>query len=755
MSSSRVEERVPLLRRFGRAARHRPVQEADGSEAAGIGRRTLLGGGIVLATGGVAGAVLSGGRPATGAVSVSVSTVMAPAPSGGDDTAALQDALPAQGVLYLQPGTYLLGSQLVVGGGQDLLGAGGGYGRSATVLRCTTADAGVTISAGGGITSGFRVDGNGVATQPLLRNGGIGSWVGRTFQGLTVVNAAQDGIVCLGCQNDAWYNVVSASHVRDAWVIDQGYGGALFSRCEFAAAGRYNLRIDSALTGGPYATPSNHVFHQCIIEYTAATSAGLVWINGGGRIKFDHTAFYASVAPSGALISLTGQATDILIEDALIQSTPATQGGIGIRLDTGCQLICSGFTSFQNLATPIYLAAGRPTVEVRGLFQYSNCGSRYGAAAGIDPQSSITTTQSELLAFARRSAGDLSYASLNPSGGYYTYESAAGRKVWGSGNDYVGDVALSRRDVGVLGVDKLQLLASGYGSTATRPAVTGLMAGAIRYNTDSRQLEVTDGGAWHAPSERSKSFAVSATFVVPAGVTLMRCQAFGGGGGGGGGGNIGLLTLTGTCYGGGGGGAGMTMDTPITVTPGSTLTVLIGAGGAGGAGALASLGLNGNAGQNGVAGGTTGITNAAGTVLINAPGGGGGGAGPGATVLGAVAPAGGGAFGCPDLSQSLAAPGCGSSAGWNAIPTLNGLSGGASGASSSPARGGGSGSGSLAQGQRAVAGASTNLTPNGSVGARSSTLACGGNGGGAGGSGGTSGAGGAGTSGALLLLWVS
>jgi hypothetical protein len=727
-----------------------------------LNRRALLTGGAGLA--GAAWLVTSG-TPRSAAAKLGdvrldagtpTTVVYAPPPSGGDDTAALQAALPTTGVLSLLSGTYLLAGQLTVGLGQDLVGAGGGYGKSATVLQCTTAGAGLIISAGGGISSGFRVDGNSIATQPFLRNGGIGSWVGRTFQGITVINSAQDGITCLGCQNDAWYNVVGISSARDGWVFDQGYGGAVFSRCEFADAGRYNIRFDTQISGGPQNAATNHVFQQCFVEYTRSSTVSMVYLNAAARIKFDHTTFYASVAPTGPMITVTGQATDIVIEDVLIQNTTATQGGIGIQLDTGCQLICTGFISFQNLTTPIYLLEGNPSVEVGGLLQYNNCASRYGAASGINLQSCISSTQSELLASQRTSTSDLSYASLNPSGGgYYTFENVTGRKVWGAGSDYVGDVALSRRDVGVLGVDKGQLIASGYGNTATRPAVTGLMTGAIRYNTDTKQLEVTDGGIWYAPGNHTKAYAASATFVVPLGITTLRCQAFGGGGGGGGGANIGLLTLTGMAYGGAGGGAGMTMDTPITVVPGDTLTIMIGAGGGGGAGAAACPGLVGGAGANGGTGGTTYVLNGAGKVLICSTGGGGGAGAPGAGVASSSPPAGGGAFGSPDLSPVAASPGCGSFAGYNGIPTLNGLCGGASGAPSSSGRGGNAGSGPMAQGQRSVAGGATNLTPNGSTGASPLIPGCGGNGGGAGGSGGVGGNGGNGTAGALVFWWVS
>ncbi|MCW2497852.1 hypothetical protein [Jatrophihabitans sp.] len=719
-----------------------------------VGRRALLTGGAA-AFAALAGSTMLPGAASADGSSPAVLTY-APAPSGGDDTAALQAALPAQGVLYLQSGTYQLAGQLMVGSGQDLSGAGGGYGKSATVLQCTTPGAGVTISAGGGLTGNFRIDGNLIATQPLLRNGGIGNWVGRTFQAITVINSAQDGITCLGCQNDAWYNVVGIASARDSWVLDQGYGSALFSRCEFADAGRYNLRIDSQLTGGPFNTPSNHVFHQCLIEYTRSSSVSLVYLNSAVRIKFDHASFYASMATSGPLVQLTDQSIDIVFEDVLLQSTSASQGGVGVQVDSGSQLICTGFTTFQNLTSPIYLTSGKPIVDIKGVLQYNNCASRYAADPGMDPQTFIANSQSEVIASTRRTSNDLSYASLNPSAaGYLTFETAAGRKVWGSGTDYVGDVALSRRDVGALGVDRGQLLATGYGTTATRPTVTGSMAGAIRFNTDSKQLEVTDGGIWYAPAQRSKTFVSSSTFTVPGGVTALRVRAIGGGGGGGGAGNIGLLTLSGTCYGGAGGGSGMMIDIDLAVTPGDVLTIMIGAGGVGGQGGAANIGLTGNAGQAGTTGGTSGVITAAGRVAVTAVGGGGGAGSPGAGVVSAAPPAGAGAFGCNDFSWANSSPGCGSMSGYSAIPTFNGMSGGASGAGSSSNRGGGPGSAALGLGQRATAGANTNLTPDGSNGATAVLPGCGGNGGGAGGSGGIGGNGGAGAAGGVQIWWVS
>ncbi|HSY16618.1 MAG TPA: right-handed parallel beta-helix repeat-containing protein [Jatrophihabitantaceae bacterium] len=723
---------------------------ADGDR---VGRRAILTGGALAA--GAAGATLLMPSAAS-ATTTPTSLVYAPAPSGGDDTSALKAAMPTRGVMYLQPGTYKLAGMLAVSDGQDMIGAGGGYGNSATILTCTAAGAGVTVSGAGSLTAGFRVDGGSVATAPFTRNGGAGQWVGRTFEDITVLNSAQDGITCLGGQNDAWFQVVSINNSRDTWVLDQGYGGASFSRCEFANGGRYNLRLDCLVTGGSYNVPTDNVFYQCIVEYTSASTVSLVYINGAASIKFDHTSFYASVATSGPLIDVTGSAQNIVLEDSMIQNTPTAIGGNGVWVGSGSQVIFTGSTHFQNLTNPIYLQAGSPAVDVKGLLQFFSCTNHYGGDAGVNPQSYIANNQTEVLLSQRQQPTDYAYVSANTGSGFYTYELADGRKVWGSGSDYTGDVAVSRRMAGVLGVDQNQLFASGYGSTATRPVPSAPMVGSIRFNTDTSRLEVTDGGAWYAgPSQHVLTYFSSTTFVVPANVTQLHCKAIGGGGGGSGAGNMGTLTLASFCYGGAGGGGGMVTDVDLAVTPGDTLTVTVGAGGAGGTGASPANGTTGNNGAAGTAGGTTSIVDGSGHLLVSAPGGGGGAAGQGASLTAAVPPIGAGAYGCNDYNYYVCAPGCGSFGNFNAIPFYGGICGGASGSYSIPSNGGDSGFAPMGVGQRAVTGGYNSPTANGLAGATPQIPGCGGNGGGAGGSGGAGGAGGAGSVGAIEIWWVA
>lgn len=122
----------------------------------------------------------------------------------------------------------------------------------------------------------------------------------------------------------------------------------------------------------------------------------------------------------------------------------------------------------------------------------------------------------------------------------------------------------------------------------------------------------------------------AATYTVPAGVTSITVKAWGGGGGGGGGGAGG--------FGGGGGGGGYATST-LSVTPGETLDLYVGAGGIGGT--FSSGGAD--AGGGGGGGGYSSLYR--GSTLLTLAAGGGGGGGARAARTGGDGGAGGGSSG--------------------------------------------------------------------------------------------------------------
>lgn len=154
----------------------------------------------------------------------------------------------------------------------------------------------------------------------------------------------------------------------------------------------------------------------------------------------------------------------------------------------------------------------------------------------------------------------------------------------------------------------------GIGTTATTQMLT--VAGTIGATGD---ICTTTGGITKCLSTPASvvphGTAGAGGWVAPAGVTKVFVTAVGGGGGGGG-----STTWNGQCsgYGGGGGGAGaFAFKNLVTVTPGTTYTLV--AGTAGTAGYL--LGLTGN----GYPGGTGGVSGISGVFTVD---GGTGGAGP-------------------------------------------------------------------------------------------------------------------------------
>ena len=274
-------------------------------------------------------------------------------------------------------------------------------------------------------------------------------------------------------------------------------------------------------------------------------------------------------------------------------------------------------------------------------------------------------------------------------------------------------------------------------------------------NTVSTSDNIIVNNTWGA---RSYSTAGSYTFVVPAGVTRISFAAIGGGGGGG---------VGDENYGAGGGGA-CAYRNNVAVTPGESISIIVGAGGAGapsttlnfaGAGSPGSPGGFSRVTVNGVsttAGGGSGgqgngLQASGGTISGTTSGGGSGGSG------GAKLAAGGGGSGgftgtggngarwwSPAVSATAGSGGGGGGGGTGRVNT----------STSSAARGGFGGTGG-AQSNGAAGANTTVLGGNNNGGSGSSTFSTAG--GGAGAYGGNSGtatvSGASGTRGAVMIVW--
>jgi Glycine-rich domain len=281
----------------------------------------------------------------------------------------------------------------------------------------------------------------------------------------------------------------------------------------------------------------------------------------------------------------------------------------------------------------------------------------------------------------------------------------------------------------------------------------------------------------------TQTFLSNATWTAPAGVTSVTLYGIGGGGGGGGAGRPPHTTSTTTRGGGGGGGGGAVASYNIvSVVPGSSYTITIGAGGTTAAGATSD---NGN-GTNGNDGADTTFGSLA---TFCGAGGGGAGAGSatvistgGSTVRGGVNPVSGYATNLGTIPYiGWAIPGYGAIGGNNALNVTAGyLATAAQGAVGNPNgaaapspsfgpdstgvggyAGGGGGTSVYAAGGAAGTGGSGSATTGntGNPGGNATVnTGAGGGGGGGGGNGATASAnagnGGSGGSGQLTVMWI-
>ena len=115
-------------------------------------------------------------------------------------------------------------------------------------------------------------------------------------------------------------------------------------------------------------------------------------------------------------------------------------------------------------------------------------------------------------------------------------------------------------------------------------------------------------------TQNNQVFTSSGTFNVPSGVTKIYVTACAGGGGGAGGGKYASSTNITAYSGAGGNGGEFVYRYPITVTPGSSISITVGSGGSGGSGSSTKYSWAGGTGENTIIGSYLTLTGGAGGV---------------------------------------------------------------------------------------------------------------------------------------------
>ena len=194
-------------------------------------------------------------------------------------------AVTAGGGTVLIPRLLKISTDHLIAQGTNLFGPGAGPVGAAAEIRCTAAGARVsfgdiTTARNGGVSQGFLINGNYVATNPLY----IGVDVGRTFTGIDVIDSTDANIVLQGTQNCTFIEV-NAQGGPDQIRLERGAMTNLFLRCEFNDSTRYNCHV-RANGAAPVAVgsnlPSYNHFLRCIFERGAGGAGAIIFLHDAG-----------------------------------------------------------------------------------------------------------------------------------------------------------------------------------------------------------------------------------------------------------------------------------------------------------------------------------------------------------------------------------------------------------------------------------------------------------------------------------------
>lgn len=276
--------------------------------------------------------------------------------------AALDAALAAGGGVVLLPPVLGIANLNDVGAGVDLQGRGSRQSGGASEILCTAAGAGIRYAdlatpQSGGISSGFRVNGNGVATAPMR----LGLIVGRTFQNIDIDGSVGVGLLLQGAGNCTFIEVNVQGSGTDGCQVDRAAGNT-FLRCEFGNSGRYQLALVSNGAALPFLTdyPQNNSFYHCFFEYHEAGTDVQVYQGAGINNMLSDCTIATDASPTVDALRLvkiekagSPFSTDLKLRDCTLQFNFTDPDTIAIEIGDDTRVQLSGSTSIVNAGTGV------------------------------------------------------------------------------------------------------------------------------------------------------------------------------------------------------------------------------------------------------------------------------------------------------------------------------------------------------------------------------------------------------------------
>lgn len=369
--------------------------------------------------------------------------------TGVQDTTALLLAEDAAftagfGIVYMYPGTWYFNDRILFRSGVALQGPGASQTVAGVNLIATSADAQLAFgendagSDPGSENSGWRVDGDGIATLPVY----VGARNGATFSNIFITGGVEANYALDSTQNCHFVEFNSLDSDGDIMWIDRGASGNHFTKCEYGSAAGHH--IDFRATEATFFTAycQRNVWDgSCIFEYTESTSGPIINYGAGLDNVISNSHLVVSDFDMGPTVpamirTFQGFGSNpsrlILHDCGLSVNDPTPRAGLwAIDVDSNSMVVLSGFNAFGGMETVFNVTDATSLVVVAGVVEHS--GVAWATGPPFAAQAVIYTPHSNP-SFFIRPVSEISMTTRAEGDAYAGWQILArGAQSWGSG----------------------------------------------------------------------------------------------------------------------------------------------------------------------------------------------------------------------------------------------------------------------------------------------------------------------------------